>query len=329
MSKHECPVIKIKLEEHPNADSLSLVKIHGFQCAVRTQDWKDGDLAAYIMPDSIVPDSEPFQFLKSSDSKKWNRVRARKLRGYISMGLLVPAPPGSKEGDNVMEALGVSHYEPPLPASTGGDNESGPVGYFPKYDVENLRRYNTIFQNGEEVIATEKIHGTSAKYCYSQGRMWVGSRTNWKKKDRKNVWWQALNKNPWIQEWCKQNPRLVLYGEVFGPVQKLRYGTKPGDVRFLVFDILDGAEWLSYDEMKEIGNNEEIRFGDCLDFVPELYRGPFDINVLEKLSEGPSTVLHANHMREGIVIRPVAERQDPKLGRVQLKLVSNEYLSSN
>ncbi|MYG14266.1 MAG: RNA ligase (ATP), partial [Gammaproteobacteria bacterium] len=33
------------------------------------------------------------------------------------------------------------------------------------------------------------------------------------------------------------------------------------------------------------------------------------------------------HMREGVVVRPVAERESPGLGRVILKSVSGDYLT--
>jgi len=53
MSTHVVEVVKIKKENHPNADSLSIVKVRGWQCVVRTDDWEDGQLAAYIPPDSL------------------------------------------------------------------------------------------------------------------------------------------------------------------------------------------------------------------------------------------------------------------------------------
>jgi len=50
MSKHEIPVIEIKLEPHLNSDSLSLVLIDGYTVVVKTSEWKDGDLAIYVPP---------------------------------------------------------------------------------------------------------------------------------------------------------------------------------------------------------------------------------------------------------------------------------------
>ncbi len=60
--------------------------------------------------------------------------------------------------------------------------------------------------------------------------------------------------------------------------------------------------------------------------VPLLFSGPYDEAKAPLLAEGSSTVPGAKHVREGCVIRPVIERTDPEIGRVQLKIVSSGYL---
>lgn len=317
MSTHKCEVVRVFLEKHPNADSLSVIKIHGYECAVRTRDWNDGDLAVYIPPDSTVPDTEPFKFLGDS-----RRIRARKFRGRYSQGLLVPAPEGAQEGDDCMEMMGIEHYEPLMPISSGGENERGPEGFYPVYDMEDYNRFAAIvFEPGEEVVATEKIHGSSARYVWTEGRIWVGSRKNWKKQDEKVWWWQAVVQNPWIEEWCRAHPGLALYGEVFGPTQKLKYGAKQNQMLFRAFDILDKDRWLDYDESRKVGKG--------LEWVPEVYRDPLDDARLRALAEEDSSVPGADHHREGLVVKPITERHTPEVGRVQLKLKSNRYLAKN
>ena len=59
------------------------------------------------------------------------------------------------------------------------------------------------------------------------------------------------------------------------------------------------------------------------------YRGPFDESKLRELAEGESLVPGAGHIREGIVIKPIIERTTPELGRVQLKMISNKYLTKS
>ena len=51
-----------------------------------------------------------------------------------------------------------------------------------KYDIDSMRRYKNVFQDGEPVMITEKIHGANARYCWLNDRLWSGSRTQWKRK---------------------------------------------------------------------------------------------------------------------------------------------------
>jgi len=59
------------------------------------------------------------------------------------------------------------------------------------------------------------------------------------------------------------------------------------------------------------------------------YRGYFDENLIKSLAEGKSTVKGTAHIREGCVIRPETERQVHNLGRLQLKIVSNQFLEKD
>lgn len=61
-------------------------------------------------------------------------------------------------------------------------------------------------------------------------------------------------------------------------------------------------------------------------WVPVLYTGPFDWEVIKTLVDGPTTVPGAKGIREGIVIRPLKERHVRGLGRLILKVVSSEFL---
>ncbi len=324
--EHTCDVVEIKLEPHSNADSLSLVMIGDFQCAVRTDDWKDGDLAVYIPPDSVVPETKEFEFLGKS-----RRIKARKLRGEWSVGLLIPAPDGAEIGQDCMERLGIVHYEPTIKGefSTGGENVSPPKlsekstgGLFtPVYDVLNFRKYANLFEDGEEVIVTEKIHGANARFVCINDVIYCGSRKFWKKEDPNNLWWKVLASHTVLEAWLRHHQGLSVYGEVFGQVQSLKYGATNGEIFFAVFDILRGNQWLDFDEAHEIGAP--------LPWVPLVYRGAFDKEKIFELAEGDSSYPGANHYKEGVVVKPIQERTDCKIGRVQLKIVGNRYLSKS
>lgn len=318
IAEHTCDVVIIKLEPHPNADSLSLVMVNDFQCAVRTADWSDGDLAIYIPPDSVVPETKEFEFLG-----KHRRIKAKKLRGEWSVGLLIPAPIDAKVGDDYMERLGIIHYEPETKGhfSTGGDNVSAPVGFFPKYDVLNFRKYSSSFEDGEEVIVTEKLHGANSRFVCVDDQIYCGSRRFWKKEDPNNLWWKALNQCAVLDAWLRHHQDLVVYGEVYGSVQKFTYGANHGEINFAAFDIMRNDKWLDYDEAHEIGAP--------LPWVPFVYRGEYNKTKILTFADGNSLVPGAQNIREGVVVKPTTERTDRKLGRVQLKIVSNAYLEKS
>lgn len=318
LSTHRVEIVPVKLEPHPNADALSIVRVFdGYTCCVRTADWQGVGLAAYIPPDSVVPETDQFAFLDGH-----RRIKVKKLRGIVSMGLLVPAPPGAVLGDDVAELLGVTHYDPPLPLSSGGEAIRPPAGYRPSYDVESLRRYAACFVPGEPVFVTEKIHGANGRFTYLEGEgFYCGSRNEWKREEDGNLWWRALRESKGLREFLTACPGVTVYGEVFGQVQDLKYGTKKGDVRFAAFDILVGNEWVPAARAREWSEP----FG--LPWVPTIANGiDFDLERILVLAEGPSLVLGAEHVREGCVVKPLTERTSPEIGRVQLKAVSNAYL---
>ncbi|HYX23057.1 MAG TPA: RNA ligase family protein, partial [Thermoanaerobaculia bacterium] len=238
-STHRVEVVPVHLEPHPNADSLSVVRVFdGYTVCVRTADWVGRELGAYIPPDSVVPDTPEFAFLDGH-----RRIKVRRLRGIISMGLLVPAPEGSGVGDDVAGLLGVTHYDPPLPISTGGETIKPPPGYRPAFDVESLRRYASVFIPGETVFVSEKVHGANGRFTYLEdGGFFCGSRTEWKQESDDNLWWRALRETQGLRDFLTAHPGVTVYGEVYGQVQDLRYGTKRGEVRFAAFDVLVGSE---------------------------------------------------------------------------------------
>jgi len=319
MSTHIIPVLKFpEPQRHPNADSLDIVTLWGYTVVVRRGDFSPGELVAYIEPDFVVPEGSPWCAFLGKNT----RIKAKKLRGIWSQGLLIRAPEGAMEGDNVLERLGIVRWEPPLELSTRGDAERPcpALATVPKYDVENWRRYGDLFLQGEEVFVTEKIHGANARFSFTEDRMWCGSRSQWKRQDKTDLWWVALGQNPWIESWCQNNPGKVLFGEVFGQVQDLRYDSTRGQIFFRAFDILAGNTWMD----SRYFHNQEVSHLTSEQRVPLVYHGPYDRDILESLAMGDSKL--AKHLAEGVVVKPVVERTTLEIGRVMLKLVSNRYL---
>jgi len=336
MSTHEVKVVKVgEVTKIQNSDNLGTVQVWGYTAIVRLGDIVEGDLAVYIEPDYVLPApaenadvAARFAFLGDK-----RRVKAKRLRGTWSQGLLVKAWGDMKEGDDVMSLLGIIRYEPEMgKIGTDGNAESphDSLKSLWKYGIENLRRNFDEFQPGEMVDITEKIHGANSKYAFRDGRMWVGSHSRWVKAPgtytredgttydaAANIWWSVLDQNPWIEAWCRANPTMTLFGEVFGQVQDLKYDAKPGQLFFRAFDILQqNLAWMDVADFKSMLPPEHRS--------PEVYTGPYNFMIVEDLSRMDSKL--AKHLAEGVVVKPMVERRF-RGGRVALKMVSDRYLS--
>src|ERR1700744_1340856 len=99
-SNHQANIVRIEtIYPHPDPDTtnLELIEIQGYQVVVRKGDFHIGDLAVYIQPDSVVPQTEPFRFiweehvgLDGAVPERRRRITVRKFRKEWSEGLLLP-----------------------------------------------------------------------------------------------------------------------------------------------------------------------------------------------------------------------------------------------
>ena len=322
MSEFHVEVVQIDdIRTHPNADQLSIAVVKGYPVVIRKDSFKIGDKAVHVPIDAQVPLNHPlFSFLLNKDKpKEFERVKAKKLRGTFSMGLLVPANLEWEVGRNVQEELGVTKYEPPLPMVMGGENEPDP-GFLPQYtDIEGLRKFENLLAVGEEVALTEKTHGTNCRFIFNDGRLWVGSHHCIKRKSDTQMLWKLAERYN-LEAKLSEMPGIAIYGEAYGSVQDLKYGCAPGEVKLLLFDALDiqTRTYKDYDEFKAIA----LKLG--IPTAPELYRGSWSPD-LRSHGEGLTT-LGAKHVREGFVVRPVKERFSMELGgRLVLKYPGEGY----
>jgi RNA ligase (TIGR02306 family) len=338
VSTFVCPIVEVgKIGKHPNADLLSISQLGHYPVIMKTGDFQPGDRAIYIPEEALLPIVPMFEFIwtkrlpdgtievEQNPPERHRVIWAKKLRGIFSMGLLIPIPDHLKHlsvGTDVQKELGIEKYEKPEPPCLGGDNDPTP-GWFVKYtEIENLRRYDNILTLGEEVVLTEKIHGANSRYCYRDGKLYIGSHANTKKNDGVTDWnivAQKLN----LEERLKQHPDLIFFGEVYGRVQKgFPYDIRCGDCSFILFDIydLDNRKYLDHSDFVEVANKVGLKM------VPVLYQGPWlGIEQHEVTAEGMNMIT-GKHIREGFVVKPVQERWHPEIGRVILKLVGQEYL---
>jgi RNA ligase (TIGR02306 family) len=315
-----------KVQPHPNADALELAQIKGWQCVVPKGRYQSGSLVTYIPIDSVLP-AELSDRLNITKYLSKGRVRCAKLRGEPSFGVIIDVEnAGWKEGTDVREHYGITKYLPPLKATAGDALPPHPL--FVSYtDVENLRNFPDVLTEGEEVSITEKLHGTNCRIGFVEGEWMAGSMEVRRAKpaegqDLGNIYWSPLNVpgvRALIEELAAKHRQVILFGEVYGSkIQNLAYG-KVGQLGFAAFDLLADGKYVDAAEFVERCSKHSVPM------VPVLKRGPFHIEEVKAFSCGKTT-LGADHIREGVVVKPVVERTHPKVGRVILKYIGDDYL---
>ncbi len=298
--------------------------------------YSEGSRAVYFPADTVLTDELAKRYEVDHLLKSGNRVGRARLRGEPSFGLVVEIPAGKEWelGQNVAEHYDVQKYVPP-PRNDPGDiapYDSDIDPHFVTYtDIQNGLLLYDKFQEGEEVVATEKIHGANCRIGMIDGKLVAGSRTT-RKADIPDgglysdfLFWSPLM-NDRLAELLETlsaggSLNVILFGEVYGQgVQSLHYGVGGKKAKgFRAFDIYVGGDFWSYDMFEETCE----AFG--IETAPVLYRGPFDLEKIKEVSNGKSTLPGADNIREGVVVRPAKERRDPALGRVCLKFISPEY----
>lgn len=359
MSAFSVLVVRLAVEPHPDPDvtQIELAKVGDYRSVVRKGQFRDGDLAAYIPEASLLPANlvEELGLTGRLAGPEANRVKAIRLRGVLSQGICYPARPEWAAGQDVTKELGITKWESPIPAALSGEVYfAGPQRTI-RYDIENIKKYPALFTEGEQVVMTEKIHGTWCQLGVipsrfqnpSYGRLVVSSKglaaqgIAFKPEapaNQNNLYLRVARHLNIVERvdkfsdgipWIEGVPSIFVLGEVFGHgVQDLSYGASTGKdetLGFRVFDIYYGTP--GHDRYL---NDDELSWA-CealgLERVPVLYRGPFGWEVLREATTGRETVSGMQvNIREGCVVRPVVERRDDLIGRVQLKSVSADYL---
>jgi len=348
-----------KIEKHPNADRLDVITVKGWQCVTKRGTVDYSDLLVYIPIDSVLPkELEREIFGDSKITLKNGRVRTIKIRGAISQGLIVPGRflmhkydiPLS-EGADASQILGITKYAPPEKPPFIGGKQPGKKQINPNFSkytkINHLKNYPDIIDRDTEIVVTEKIHGTNfragyapiysdskIKYCFKWLRSLFTKHTGYEfvygshnvqlqdtpdnDKTRKNVY-SVTSKQYDLRNILQAGE--VIYGEIYGDgIQKnYKYGLNNNNIALIVFDIQYKSRWLDY----------AMAYRRCqhlnLDHVPVLVKGRRSDIDLDDYISGPSRLDPFQHVREGIVVKPIVETSTP-LGRTIYKYINPEYL---
>jgi len=327
----------IDMEPIPNAENLvKATAVCGkggkWMSPVRKEEFKIGDKCNVYLPDSIVPTTPTFEFMR----RYHFRVRQMRLRGCPSECLIMPYEYGAETGDDITMVSGVTKYEKTVP----GANMSGTVlGRFParipKTDEPNFQAVPHIveYMTGKRYYSTEKVDGTSCtayyrKYApagdnsitqYPHGHFGVCSRNLELVEDDKNVYW-AVAKKYKLQEKLPCMGEYAIQFEIVGPgIQGNPMGLREREAR--VFDIISLSEnrylnWLDIDKF-------------CIDLdIPPVqlinYGLPFMMNH-DQLQAFVEDKVYANGTPvEGVVFRTIEPEWLLK-DRVSFKVINLKY----
>jgi RNA ligase (TIGR02306 family) len=315
-----------KIVKHPNADSLSLYNLeNGKSVVFRTDLFNPLDRALHIQPETIVnPKNENFISVAEGSFEKEFTVGVQKIRGIYSYGMFLKIKPDvSILHSNLWEFLGFEHLQPKEPKEHEGIN----IGLScPIFDVENLfnDRYVNNFSKEDLVVITEKIHGSSTRAVNIPSNSnlynpYFGSRRNWYRNENP---YEYQSQIPGLKDFLNDNPGIVVYGEVFGMVQSIRYGkTRDNPFGWAMFDMWNSKteQWLNYDQIDNFANQYSIPR------APFLYRGAFMMSVVRILTDGPSRI-DGSSLREGVVVRCVYPGKMVYGKELRLKSVNDDYL---
>lgn len=342
-----CYVARInEIKSIEGADKIELAIVGGWNCIIQKGQYAEGGLVIVATTDAVIPQELSDAMNVTSYLRKGQRVRTVKLKGVYSECLIIPLShipyKGTAneyfEGKDMMEAMSVFKYEPPVKTiSLGGgrkikyqDNPNFGVYYkFP-----NIKNVPDMFTGSDLVEITRKIHGTNARYGIVKknkisiwdkikrffGDRWVGyefvvgSHNVEKGSDSQgyydtNVWYEIAEKyNLKEKMWNIAKTRgvddigsgMVLYGEIYGAGIQKGYDYGLSEIKFVGFDVIINGKYVDTQKAKYI-----IEAHYRVPYVPILYVGFWgkaiqDSYVIDNFIEG-TKVPH-----EGVVVKEVS-----------------------
>lgn len=369
MSEFKVPFTTIlKVENHPNADRLSIYTIYGFQVIGGKNQFEVGDEVVYCPIDAILPEWLEGRLFPEGSKIKLNKSRVRqiRIRGLASQGMIIPYQTVSSElfvppqlETDLSTILGITKYEPPELKGTALTRPGGrkvkrrenPL--FHQYNgLMNIKWAPTMFSPDELVVFQEKIHGTNARAAlmpYAANTLWrkvlkflrltpefefcYGSNTVQlqNKPGHTGFYGEDVYGKVFaaLKAEEKLKPNESIYGEIYGEgIQKGYDYGVKGQHKFILFDVKVRNDDGTY---RWLNPDEVSLFAQDrgFDMVPEVYRGPYvSLDFAKQHSEGPSVLWPEEKVREGIVVKAFAN-YDEYGNKRALKVISEIYLDDH
>lgn len=317
----------------PDADSIEVVSVDGWNVVTKKGEFKVGDLCVYCEIDSFLPILPEFEFLRKSSYKKLSngdegfRLRTIKLRGQVSQGLVLPTSvlPGGRDlypGMDVTEVLSIKKYEPPIPASLAGKAKGLFPHFLHKTDEERVQNLANefgvlhLFHPNKTYYVTEKLDGSSATFYFLNGEFGVCSRNLELLETLDNTFWKVARELKIEEKLGTLDDNICIQGELIGSsIQGNPYKLKGQTIRFFNAYNIDTRTYLPLDKFKNLMSQLDL---EMVPLLSEDFKFSSTLDELLKYAEGKSQ-LNPEFDREGVVIRSHDRT-------ISFKVISNQFL---
>jgi len=318
------------------ADKIELVQVEGWNCVVKKNEFKIGDLGIYFTIDSVLDKNIPeFAFLEGKP------LKTRKIRNVISQGLFMPISIlisfplliNPKEKDDVTEHYNVKKYikseENDIYIQKDKNNsdifDSFP-DFIPKTDEDRIQNNLSLLQKLKErnVVFIRKEDGTSCTFTIKDNKFSIQTRNLTIKIETQNTTkYYDIERKHNIEKTMRDNGfnNIAIRGELVGPKingNKLQLSMNEYHV-FNVFDI-DKQKYIKWDDV--------IIFAKKMNLLlaPEIFRyEKFNIDNIQDLLKIADEIEYKKHIpAEGFVL----STNDDNI-RISAKVISNKYLIKN
>lgn len=324
-------------------DRIVLATVEGWHVIVRKDEYNVGDQCVYVEIDSVLPEREEFEFLRSKNF----HIKTMRMAGVVSEGICFPMsilPYGDYQtGQDVTSILGVTQYMPtqddPVPAPTPRKHKYPKwlmrfawfrklvlpkklsvefPSFLKKTDETRIQNIPEVLnERNKEWVLSEKLDGTSASFAlYRHKRrflpdkfeFFVCSRNTRRPVPDDSVYWEMAIKYDMenvLRQIIGGHEWVAIQGECLGPkIQGNKYGFKHNDM--YVFNVV-------FPRYREDSPNAAALCESMdLNFVPLLgiYTLPPTVDEVLKMAHGKSRLADIN--REGLVIRSLDGRDSFK-----------------
>jgi len=338
-----------EIKEIQGADNIELGVIGGWNCIIKKGEYNVDDLVVVATTDAVIPVKISDAMNVTNYLRKGQRVRTVKLRGVYSECLIIPlkyACEAAKhantkwdEGEDMMEVLGITKWEPPVTqiqlASGKKVRYQNNPAFTVYYKFPNLKNVKGMFNDGDLVQITRKLHGTNARYgivkklklsfwdkvkkFFGLADEWIdyeyvyGSHNVEKGSDSQgfystDVWREMADKYQikdrlWhmikvIGSAQDVGSGIIIYGEIYGPGIQKNYDYKLKELELAMFDITINGEYQNIHKVEADSSPAILN----VPHVPILFTGAWSQEIQDKYTFN-NFIDGTKIPHEGIVIK--------------------------